>query len=163
MGGVVSRYLVIGLGNLLHGDDGLGIQAVRRLRELTEGLPADVELLEGGVLGLDLLPYLEGKEKVIFIDAVDAGEEPGAVFRFSPHQVRRAGTPPPVSLHDLGLYELVGAAQLLDMCPGEIIVIAVQAKNLGLGEGLSEEVEAALPTVCRLVEEELRGEARPPS
>ncbi|MBC7253023.1 MAG: hydrogenase maturation protease [Actinobacteria bacterium] len=159
----MSRYVVIGLGNLLHGDDGLGVHAVRRLRELKEGLPADVELLEGGVLGLDLLPYLEGKEKAVFIDAVDAGEEPGAVFRFSPHEVLRAGTPPPVSLHDLGLYELVGAAKLLEQCPREIIIIAVQVKSLDLGEGLSEEVEAALPAVCRLVEEELRGEARPPS
>ncbi|MDI6873684.1 hydrogenase maturation protease [Candidatus Solincola sp.] len=149
----MSHFVVIGIGNLLHGDDGLGIYAVRRLRERLSG---EVELVEGGVLGLDLLPYLEGKEKAIFIDAVDAGDEPGAVFRFSPGQVPRAGTSPPVSLHDLGLYELVGAAQLLEQCPREIIIIAVQVKSLDLGSGLSPEVEAALPVVCRLVEEEVK-------
>ncbi len=150
-----SRFVVIGIGNPLHGDDGIGIHVVRRL----EGrLPADVELVEGGVLGLDLLPFLEGKEKALFVDAVDAGEEPGAIFRFSPRQLPRAETPPPVSLHDLGLYELVGAARLLDQCPREIIVIAVQVKSLRLGSGLSAEVEAAIPAVCRLVEEEFKEE-----
>lgn len=151
----MSNVVVIGIGNIYHGDDGLGIHAVRRLRER---LPGDVEIVEGGVLGLDLLPFLEGKEKAVFIDAIDAGEAPGAVFRFSPDRVPRGRTPPPVSLHDLGLYELVGAAQLLDQCPREIVVIAVQVKELGVGSDLSTEVEAALPVVCRLVEEEL-GEA----
>lgn len=150
----MARFVVVGIGNILHGDDGVGIHAVRFLRDR---LPAEVEIVEGGVLGLDLLPYLEGKEKAIFIDAVDAGEEPGAIFRFSPDEVPRRGTPPPVSLHDLGLYELVGAAQLLGQCPREIIIIAVQVKNLALGEGLSPEVEAALPAVMRLVQEELEG------
>ncbi len=155
----MSGVVVIGIGNVLHRDDGVGIHAVRRLRG---SLPQEVELVEGGVLGLDLLPYLEGKEKAVFIDAVDAGEAPGAVFRFSPGQVPRAGTPPPVSLHDLGLYDLVGAARLLGQCPREMVVIAVQVKELGVGSDLSPEVEAALSTVCRLVKEELRdtGEGR---
>jgi len=113
--------------------------------------------VEGGVLGLDLLPYLEGKRKVVFIDGIDAGEEPGAVFRFSALEVPRGSTAPPVSVHDLGFYELIGAAQLLEQCPEDMIVIAVQVKDMTLGRGLSEEVEAALPAVCRLVEEELGG------
>jgi len=153
-GGIMPGRVVIGIGNVLQGDDGVGVHAVRRLRGR---LPGDVELVEGGVWGLDLLPFLEGREKAVFIDAVDAGEEPGAVFRFSPREVRRTPSGPPISLHDLGLYELIGAAQLLDQCPEDIIVIAVQVKEIATGEGLSEEVEAALPVVCRLVEEELEG------
>lgn len=125
------------------------------MRRLRGRLPAGVELVEGGVWGLDLLPFLEGREKAVFIDAIDAGDEPGAVFRFSPRDVRRAECGPPVSLHDLGVYELIGAARLLDQCPEDIIVIAVQVKDISLGEGLSEEVEAALSEVCRLVEKEL--------
>ncbi|MBC7247184.1 MAG: HyaD/HybD family hydrogenase maturation endopeptidase [Actinobacteria bacterium] len=150
----MTDRLVIGLGNELHGDDGVGVHAVRRLRGR---LPADVELVEGGVLGLDLLPYLEGRRKVVFIDGIDAGEEPGAVFRFPALEAPRGGTAPPVSVHDLGFYELIGAAQLLEQCPEDIIVIAVQVKDMTLGRGLSEEVEAALPAVYRLVEEELGG------
>ncbi len=130
----------------------MGIHAVRLLRDRLHG---EVELVEGGVMGLDLLPCLEGKDKAVFIDAVDAGAEPGAVFRFSPDEVPRMPAPPPVSLHDLGLYELIGAARLLGQCPREIIIIAVQVKDLSPGERLSPDVEAALPAVLRLVEEEL--------
>ncbi len=144
--------VVIGIGNTLHGDDGFGIHAVRQL----EGkLPREVELVEGRVLGMDLLPFLEGREKVIFIDALDAGEEPGAVFRFSPFEVPQATVAPRLSVHDLGLYELVNASRLLGSCPQSMVVIAVQVKNVELGSDLSDEVRAALPTVCRLVREEV--------
>jgi len=145
--------VVIGIGNLLHGDDGFGIHAVRLLRGK---LPEEVELVEGGVLGLDLLPYLEGKKKAIFIDALDIGEDAGAVYRFSPDQVKQRPAGPPLSVHDLGLYELVNAAQLLGQCPRSIIFIAVQVKGVELGGELSEEVRAALPTVCRMVREEVQ-------
>jgi hydrogenase maturation protease len=150
----MSQCIVIGIGNILLGDDGVGVHAVRYL----EGkLPGDVPLIEGGVYGLDLLPCLEGRDKAIFIDAIDAGDEPGAVFRFSPWEVGKSQHAPAVSQHDLGLYELIAAAQLLDQCPQDIIVIAVQAKSLEVGMELSPEAEAALPHVHRLVLEELGG------
>lgn len=131
------------------------------MRYLRGKIATEVELVEGGVLGLDLLPFLENRDKAIFIDALDAGQEPGAVFRFSPAEVPCREDGPPISLHDLGLYQLIAAAQLLDQCPENITVIAVQVKSMEPGSGLSEEVSAALPTVHRLVEEELggRGEA----
>jgi hydrogenase maturation protease len=151
----MSACLVIGIGNILMGDDGVGIHAIRYL----EGkLPEDVTLIEGGVYGLDLLTYMEGPDKVIFIDGIDAGDEPGAVFRFSPWQVGKSQDVPPVSQHDLGLYELIGAAQLLDQCPEDIIVIAVQVKSMEVGMELSPQVEDALPYVYRLVMEELSGQ-----
>ena len=143
--------VVIGIGNPLQGDDGVGMRAVKSL----EGcLPPKVTLVEGMIHGPDLLPFLEGKEKAVFIDAIDAGEEPGAVFRFSPRDVRQERAVS-VSLHDFGLYELIGAARLLDQCPDDIVVIAVQVKSLEVGTGLSPEVERALPHVRRLVLEEL--------
>ncbi len=144
--------VVIGIGNPLHGDDGVGVRAVECLRGR---LPENVELVEGMIYGPDLLPCLEGRGKAIFIDAIDAGEEPGAVFRFSPREVRQDKGAPALSLHDFGLYELIAAAELLDQCPKEITVIAVQVKSMEMGMELSPEVEAALPHVSRLVLEEL--------
>jgi hydrogenase maturation protease len=150
----MSACVVIGIGNILMGDDGVGIHAVRYL----EGkLPDDVPLIEGGVYGLDLLSCLEGPDKAIFIDAIDAGDEPGAIFRFSPWEVKKSQDVPAVSQHDLGLYELVAAAQLLDQCPQDIIVIAVQVKSMETGMELSREVRDSLPRVHRLVMEELGG------
>ena len=133
-------------------DEGVGVHAVRYLEDK---LPQGVPLVEGGVYGLDLLPHLEGRDKAIFIDAIDAGEDPGAVFRFSPREVRRSRDAPAISVHDLGLYDLVATAQLLDQCPEDIIVIAVQVKSMQTGMELSREVRGSLPKVHRLVLEEL--------
>ncbi|MBC7230430.1 MAG: carbamoyltransferase HypF [Actinobacteria bacterium] len=144
--------VVVGIGNPLHGDDGVGVRALEYLRG---SLPDGVELVEGMIYGPDLLPFLEGRGKAIFIDAIDAGEEPGAVFRFSPREVRQEHGAPSLSLHDFGLYELIAAAELLGQCPEEVTVIAVQVKSLEVGTELSPEVEAALPHVRRLVLEEL--------
>ena len=148
----MNGCVVIGIGNLLQSDDGVGVHAVRYLEEK---LPPGVTLVEGGVYGMDLLPFLEGCDKAVFIDAVDAGDDPGAVFRFSPREVRKSLKTPPVSLHDLGIYELIAAAQLLDQCPEDVTVIAVQVKSMDLGMELSREVSESLPHVLRLVQEEI--------
>ncbi len=151
--GQKAACVVIGIGNPLRGDDGVGVRAIESLR----GFQLDgVELLEGMTYGIDLLPYIEGRKKVIFIDAIDAGDEPGAVFRFSPHEVRQKRRVPSLSLHDFGLYDLIASAELLERCPEEIIIIAVQIKSLEAGTKLSKEVENALPHVRRLVLEEVK-------
>lgn len=144
--------VVIGIGNTIRSDDGVGVRALEYLRE---SLPPGVEYVEGGVYSLDLLVYLEGKRKAVFIDGIDAGEEPGSVFRFEPDQVKQQRGHA-LSLHDFGLYDLIGAARVLEQCPEQVVVIAVQVKSLKPGETLSHEVERALPEVARLVMEEVR-------
>ncbi|MEW6554595.1 MAG: hydrogenase maturation protease [Actinomycetota bacterium] len=150
----MSACVVIGIGNTLMGDDGVGIHAVRYL---AGKLPDGVPLVEGGVYGLDLLTCLENQHKAIFIDAIDVGDEPGAVFRFSPREVRENRDSPAVSQHDIGLYDLIATARLLDQCPQDIVVIAVQVKSIEVGMELSPEVRGSLPHVHRLVMEELSG------
>lgn len=133
-------------------DDGIGVHAVRYL----EGrLPDYVELIEGSVYCADLLPFLENRRKVVFIDGIDAGAEPGTLFRFSPDEVRNKKGKEPVSLHDFGVYELITAAKLLDQCPEDIMILAVQVKNVEIGEELSQEVREAIPRIHRLLLDEL--------
>ncbi len=133
-------------------DDGIGVHAVRYF----EGrLPDDVELIEGSVYCADLLPFLENRRKVVFIDGIDAGAEPGTLFRFSPDEVRNKKGKEPVSLHDFGVYELITAAKLLDQCPEDIMILAVQVKNVEIGEELSQEVREAIPRIHRLLLDEL--------
>ncbi|MDY6796572.1 MAG: HyaD/HybD family hydrogenase maturation endopeptidase [Actinomycetota bacterium] len=153
----MSDCVVIGIGNLLMSDDGIGVHAVRYLRQR---LTLDVELLEGGIYSPDLLYFLENRRKAVFIDGVDAGEEPGTIYRFSPHQVARGKTAPALSLHDYGLYDLLNAAILLDQCPEEVTIIAVQVKSLETGMELSGELRDRLPDIYRLVMEELDGSQR---
>lgn len=148
----MSGCVIIGIGNPIKSDDGVGVEAVRYL----EGrLPGDVELVEGSVYCADLFGFLEGRSKAIFIDAIDTGEEPGAIFRFSPDQVRHRKSGIPMSVHDFGPYELIATARLMGQCPEDIIFITVQVKSVELGEELSEEVRAAIPRIHELVLEEL--------
>jgi hydrogenase maturation protease len=154
-GGQMSDTVVIGIGNLIKSDDGLGVHAIRRL----EGkVPEDIQLVEGSIYCADLFCFLEGKRKAIFIDAIDADDEPGAIFRFSPDEVKtRAAVP--LSIHDFGLYELIMTSRLMGECPEDIIIFAVQVDNTEFGDVLTGPVDAAVDRVCELVVAELEGTA----
>ncbi len=152
MNDVIPDILVIGIGNVLKQDDGLGIQAVRYLQGK---IPDGVEAMEGSTYAADLLPALEGRRAVIFIDGIEAGEEPGAVFRFNPEEVSRVRPTASLSIHDFGVYDLLEAARMLGQHPERVVIIAVQVKKLGTGTELSEEVREALPRVHGLVLEEI--------
>lgn len=142
--------VVIGIGNTLMKDDGVGVHAVRYIRDK---VPRGVTTIEGAVYSIDMISYLEGYKKVLFIDGIDAGDEPGAIFRFSPEDLRSGSSP--VSVHELGPLELIRDAKLLGQCPEEVVVYTVQIKELGLGEGLSPEVERALPRLAELINKEI--------
>jgi hydrogenase maturation protease len=147
-----QSIVIIGIGNLLKQDDGIGLHAVRYLQGK---VPEGVELVEGSTYAADLLPALESRSTAIFIDGLEAGEEPGAVFRFTPQELLRPRSKRSISVHDFGVLELLDAALLLDQSPDEIVIIGVQVKELGTGIELSEELERALPQIHRLVLEEI--------
>lgn len=150
----MKETVVIGIGNTIMKDDGVGVHAVK----LLEGrVPSGVEVVEGSVYSPDLLSCIEGRKKAVFVDGIEAGEEPGAVFRFLESEVKRSTRDVSVSIHDYGLYDLITAAKLLDSCPDEVVLIAVQVKEIAPGEELSEELEAVLPGVCELILGELTG------
>jgi hydrogenase maturation protease len=151
---VTRNCVVVGIGNPLRGDDGIGVHAVKYLKGR---LPHDVTLVEGEVYSLDLLPYLEGRDQAIFIDGLDAKDDPGAVFRFNPRDVAQSLPAPSMSMHDFGLYDLITAAELLDQCPSRVTIIAVQVKSMEWGTELSSELLHSLPQVHRLVVEEIDG------
>jgi hydrogenase maturation protease len=148
----MSDCIIIGIGNPLAGDDGIGAHAVDYLQGK---LPDEVTLVEGEVYSLDLLPFLEGRDQAIFIDGVDIADDPGAVYRFSLEDVAQRLPAPSLSMHDFGIYELIAAARLLDQCPSRITIIAVQVKSLEVGMELSSEVRDSLPHIHRLVLEEI--------
>jgi hydrogenase maturation protease len=139
----MSDIVVIGIGNLIKSDDGVGVHVVRRLEGQVE---ETVELVEGSIYCADLFNFIEGKRKAIFIDAIDAGDEPGAIFRFSPEEVKQK-TSRPLSVHDFGRYE-------------EITILAVQVENTEFGDELTERVAAAVPRVCELVMDEIATSAK---
>ena len=141
------EVLVLGVGNLLVGDEGVGVHALQALER--ESWPDHVRLVDGGTGGLHLLELLRGSGRVILLDATRDGAPPGTVTQF---RARLATDfPPALGAHDIGLRDLVAAASLLGALPAiDVITISVtELKPMTLE--LSPPVAAALPEVGRRV------------
>jgi len=151
-----KRLAIIGLGNPLRGDDGVGCRLVE---ELARGeLPPDVRVLDGGTAGLGLLDLLEGWNRVIIVDAAEMGRRPGEFVRFTPAEVRLHASPDRFSLHHAGLSEALALAGALGQALPEMVIFGVQPVEIDWGEGLSPAVEAVLPALADAVVEEIIGE-----
>jgi len=141
-----ARVVVVGLGNILLGDDGLGVHALLRLRDAVDD--SRVQCLDGGTLGVGLLPYLEEATHVLFLDAIEAPaalRSDGGVL-----ELPLSGGPPDlafrVSPHDLGLAELAGLLRMrIGGRPITLRLLGVRPGSLDVGTELSPEVEGALP------------------
>ncbi len=141
--------LIIGLGNPLRGDDGVGVRAVQMLAEQT--LPASVEVIDGGTRGLDIINLMTGRRRVILIDAADVGRPPGQFARFTVDEARFLGSDQHFSVHTAGLRDALLLAQALDMLPSEVIIFGVQPVHLEWDNALSAKVEATLPNLVEAV------------
>ena len=145
--------LVLGLGNPLRGDDGIGPRLIEALNR--RGLPEEATALDAGTGGLDLLQILEGWERAIIIDAADVGREPGQFVRFTPDEASFVGSENATSLHNAGLAEVLALADALGQPLPELVIFGVQPEKIGWGEGLSEIVEATLPALVDKVLDEI--------
>jgi hydrogenase maturation protease len=153
-----ARIVVVGIGNLLLGDDGLGVHALWKLREM---LPDPrLEYLDGGTVGLGLLPYLEDATHVLFLDAIDApqGLRAGEGLIELPLEDAPADLGLRVSPHDAGLPELVGTLRLRrGSRPLTMRLLGAPPAELGVSTELSEEAERALVRVVGQAITLLRG------
>ena len=151
---MTARTLVLGLGNVLLGDEGIGVWAAESLaREFR--FPPEVTLLEGGTLGLDLLPRLEGVERLLLVDAVKLGGEAGVIVRLEGDAVP-AALEVKISPHQVGAQDLLGAARLMGREPRQVVLWGMEPERLEPGTGFSPRVAAALPQLRQGVLEELR-------
>ena len=152
-----KRVLILGIGNMLMKDEGIGVHVVHQLQQ--QDLPDYVEIIDGGTSGLDILLSQEGSYKLIVIDAVRAGNKPGTIYKteylaprpawgFSPGQSK-------ASLHQLGLIEALAAAEKMSCAPGEVIIIGVEPEEINLGLELSESVKRSIPKIIEQVLEEI--------
>jgi hydrogenase maturation protease len=149
-----TPLLVLGLGNVLLQDDGIGSAAVALLLERYEP-PADVQVLDGGTLGLSLLPYLEDADAVILVDAIKADKRPGSLVRLDGDDV-----PPAVatrlSPHQVGVADLLDGARWLQHYPARLVLLGLVPERIGLAVGLSRRVRLALPSLVDGIVDEAR-------
>lgn len=143
-----NGVLVLGLGNLLHSDDGLGVHAIRRLENDMRVDPS-VTLLDGGTHGLSLMPHLCGIPRLLVIDAVDVGEPPGTLVRFEGKALE--GLPGKATVHQLGFADLMVAMRLLSESPEEVVVLGVQPMSTEWSVELTPPVRSTLPLLLEAV------------
>lgn len=142
-----EKILIMGIGNLLMGDEGVGVHAIQWLEK--EQLPEYVHLLDGGTGGFHLLEYFEKYDRVIMIDATLDGRNPGTIRLIKPKFA--SDFPPAMSTHDIGLKDLICALQLLGKMP-EIDLFVVSIESIQQqGIYLTDEVESAMPGLVKLV------------
>lgn len=147
------RTVVIGLGNPLMGDDGLGLVALERLRA-GYAIPPEVELVDGGTWGMNLLPVIEDAGRVILIDAIDVGTAPGTPIRLERNRLPRY-LATKISPHQVDLRDVLGLAELRGTLPNDTIALGLQPKRVALGNELSDVLRCRVDDLVAFVVQEL--------
>jgi hydrogenase maturation protease len=146
MGEAVGRsVLILGVGNPLAGDDGVGVRAIEALAA-TSDLPEGIRLLDVGVLGMDILAWTRPDEPVVILDAVHGPGDPGTLYRFALDEIE-APAEPPLSVHELGIADVLHAARLMGRPLRGTLVGVEPARLQAFTAGLSPPVAAALPAL----------------
>jgi hydrogenase maturation protease len=150
---LVSDTVVVGVGNTILSDDGVGVHAARLLQN-DPRVPAGVTILDGGTLGLELAPYVSDASRVLFLDAVDSGKASGTPARMTGSDLLASSSGR--SVHQLGVADLIAALALVSATPQDIVVLGVQPAHTDWGTCLSPAVQAALPGLVEAALEQLR-------
>jgi hydrogenase maturation protease len=146
------ELLVLGLGNLLCRDDGAGVAAIERIQEGWE-IPPGVEVVDGGTLGLSLLPWVSSARQVLLVDAVTAAAPPGTIVRIEGADVGPA-TAHRLSVHQVGVADLLDAMRLLGGAPERIVLVGIVPETIELGVELSPAVQAHVGDLVEAVARE---------
>lgn len=145
---------ILGIGNILLSDEGIGVHAINKLKDEYE-FPEYVKLIDGGTMGLDLLPFFEGNDKVLIIDAVNFRKEPGTIDIIEGDKIPGFLTSK-LSVHQIGLPDMLFAARLMGIPPVEMSLIGIQPKSMESGIELSEEIKMKLDTLVEKILQKLR-------
>jgi hydrogenase maturation protease len=146
-----SNIAIFGIGNLLQRDEGVGVHLINQLEKDYSFSPR-INLIDGGTMGTDLLPYLEQNDKIIILDAVNFNEPPGFIGVIKNDDIlRRLNTK--LSIHHLGITDVLSSARLLDIEPSEIYLIGIQTKNIEMGTYLTDEIKQK---TSKMIEEAIK-------
>ena len=149
----MKRTLILGLGNVLMDDDGAGVVVVNDLKNCLKE-SENLKIIDGGTLGLDLLHYIQWAEKLIIVDAIDMDFKPGTVIKAEGEDIDPIFESK-LSPHQMGLKDILLAAELLDQRPEDIVLFGIQVKSINMNMTLSDEVSKNLSKLKEHVLKEL--------
>ena len=145
----MRKVLILGIGNTLRSDDGLGVYIVRHMEETGIQLPDGVSLLDGGTAGFDLLGLIDGYDKIVIVDALRTDDKPGSIYRFTPeHAVESRAR---FSLHEVGIMEVIKTLRIMDNNP-EIEFVGIVPENISeLNTTISQAVMESIPRAVEVI------------
>jgi hydrogenase maturation protease len=144
-----GSVVVLGIGNVLLGDDAVGVHVIRVLEAIRDELPRQTVIVDGGTAGLSLLPIIEEASELVLVDAVDDGSVPGHVQVLAGRALY--ADPARLSVHEVGTADLIAAARLTGVLPVRTVLVGVQPGPIAPGLELSPAVAAAVPPAVALV------------
>ena len=147
-----DKIVILGVGNLLLRDEGVGVHLIQKLREMEIG--ERVELIDGGTSLLDFIPQAEDVSKLIIVDAIKLGGKPGKTYRICVDDSLLRGAKGMTSLHQLGVVETLAIAQKMGRLP-HTVIIGIEPKEIGYGLELSPEVKRKMGKLVNLILEEV--------
>ena len=149
-----SEVTILGIGNLLMGDEGVGIHALSTLQESYTFSPV-INFIDGGTIGIDLIPYFEECKKMIIIDAVDSQEKAGYIISLENEEIHyRFNTK--LSLHHAGLSDVLSIIKLQEIRAPDMLLIGVQPEKVEMGLELSKTVGDKMPQILKTITNKLK-------
>lgn len=146
-----AKTVVLGLGNALLKDEGIGVHVIHALQH--NSIPEEVEIIDGGT-SPDITYLIEDARKLIVVDAARGGGEPGTIYRLALDDITSQGELT-LSTHDISLFYSLRLMESLGNSPEETVIIGVEPKEIDLGLELSPELEQKVPSVIKVVLEEI--------
>ena len=144
-----SNIAVLGIGNLIMQDEGVGIHVIRKLEKEYNFKP-EIELIDGGTSGSELYGFFENAEKMIIVDAIDFEEEPGFIGSIEKDDIlKRLNTK--MSMHNLGLTDVLSHVKLLDIEPSEIFLVGIQPAKIELHDELSDIIISRMDRILEVI------------
>jgi len=144
--------LILGIGNLLLKDEGIGVHVVQRMMNMS--LPPDVDVMDGGTMGMNLVYYIEGRKKVIVIDAVLMDDPPGTIYRFTGKDLEEQSGRL-FSAHDINFVHVLKNAAFFGNKPEEVVFIGIKPGEISEGLELTPVIEERIPKIIELVLKEI--------
>jgi len=150
----MDKITVLGIGNIILKDEGFGVHIVEKLQQ-EYSFPEHVQVIDGGTLGMELMNYIIDTDRLIVVDAISGDAEPGTFFRFVNAEVK-AYFQEKVSMHELGIQDVLAALEVIDKPVNEVIVMGAQPFIVDAGVGLTKDMEKLVEKTKNLVLEQLK-------
>jgi len=144
--------IIIGIGNILLQDDGVGVHVIERLEN--EKLPSTIELVDGGTSTLDTLGFFLDYKKVIVVDCLKAGLEPGTIYKIKPEDIKDYKKEN-LSIHDVQILDVVKMANMMDKYP-EVVIFGIEPEKISLNLEMTETMISKIPEIIFNIKKELQ-------